>query len=91
VIGFVEDSENEKHYRNRIHAIYEKHFSQLSSKCQKILRLHFNNASIEEISRIMGFTNHHYTMDRKYRCKKSLIKRIENDSEFKKLMNELKR
>ncbi len=91
IIDFVEDSENEIHYKTRMHAIFDKHFNQLSSKCQKILRLHFNSASTDEIMSIMGFRNAHYTMDRKYRCKKSLIKRIENDPEFKKLVNELKR
>ncbi len=72
-----------------IYKIFEKHFNALSENCQKILRLHFNRASIEEIREIMAYKNTHHVMDRKYRCKRSLINRILNDPKFKELKNEL--
>ena len=72
-----------------VYEIFEKHFNELSESCQKILRLHFNRASIEDIRSIMGYNNAHHVMDRKYRCKRSLIKRILNDPKFKEIKNEL--
>ena len=68
--------------------MFNKHFAQLSEDCQKILRLHFNEVPIEEIQKIMNYQNAHYTMDRKYRCKKSLITRIINDPNYKSVKNE---
>lgn len=65
--------------------LFYKHFGQLSPDCQKILRLHFNECSIEEIRKTMGYNTAHHVMDRKYRCKKSLIERIKNDPKFRKL------
>ena len=85
----VEDSEpmeDEEH--DRIKKLFYKHFEQLSKDCQKILILHFNKASIEEIQKLMNYQNPHYAMDRKYRCKKSLIQRILNDPNFKTIQHE---
>jgi RNA polymerase sigma factor (sigma-70 family) len=71
-------------YRNTV----LKHFENLSSDCKKILRLHFNKASIDEIHAIMGYGTRHHTIDRKYRCKRSLIRRILSDPHFKYIKNE---
>ncbi len=68
--------------------IFNKHFKQLSKDCQTILILHFNNAPIEEIQKVMNYQNPHYVMDRKYRCKRSLEQRIFNDPNFKTAKNE---
>jgi RNA polymerase sigma factor (sigma-70 family) len=88
-VEFVEESDpfhsdDDDRIRNLLH----KHFTQLSKDCQKILMLHFNEKTIEEIQSIMNYQNAHYTMDRKYRCKKSLTQRIINDPNFKSIQNE---
>ena len=64
--------------------LFDKHFKQLSPDCQKILRLHFNDCTIEEIRNAMNYNTAHHVMDRKYRCKKNLIDRIKNDPTFRK-------
>jgi DNA-directed RNA polymerase specialized sigma24 family protein len=69
--------------------LYEFHFNRLSKDCQKILKLHFSGASIAEIMKKMGYNSKDHTMDRKYRCKKSLFNRIENDQTFKDKQDEL--
>lgn len=74
-------------YKKAIMDIFEKHYEALSQNCQKILELHFQKYTIEEIKTIMGYASSHYAMDKKYRCKKSLIKRIINDPNFKELEN----
>jgi len=68
--------------------IFNKHFSALSTDCQKILTMFFNDHSVEEIRSAMNYKNLHHAADRKYRCKKSLIKRILNDPLFNRLKNE---
>ena len=79
---FVEDEQS------KVKTLFNKHFNQLSKDCQTILILHINNAPIEEIQKIMNYQNPHYVMDRKYRCKRSLIQRIFNDPNFKSAKNE---
>ena len=73
---------------NRIRKLFYRHFRELSPECRKILILHFNKVPIEEIRQILDKQNPHYIMDRKYRCKKSLINRIMSDPNFKNVKNE---
>lgn len=68
--------------------IFNVHFDTLSQDCQKILTMFFNDRSVEEIRSAMKYKDLHHAADRKYRCKKSLIKRIVNDPLFKRLKNE---
>jgi len=79
---------NEKIERKKLE-LYDFHFNRLSKDCQKILKLHFSGVPIAEIMKKMGYTSKEHTMDRKYRCKKSLFMRIENDQTFKELQDEL--
>ncbi|MEN8201612.1 MAG: sigma-70 family RNA polymerase sigma factor [Bacteroidota bacterium] len=74
--------------QNHLSELFNKHFGELSEDCQKILSMFFNNFSVEDIRSAMNYKDVHHAADRKYRCKKSLIKRIVNDPLFKKLKNE---
>jgi RNA polymerase sigma factor (sigma-70 family) len=74
--------------RHHLTRIFRNHFSQLSPDCQKILSMYFNDYSLEDIRKELNYNTLHHTADRKYRCKKSLIKRILNDPLFKRLKNE---
>jgi len=76
--------------QNHLDHLFNKHFADLSEDCQKILSMYFNNFSVEDIRTAMNYKNLHHTADRKYRCKKSLVKRIVNDPLFKRLKNELR-
>lgn len=71
---------------DRAKELIDKHFNQLSPDCQKILRLHFNDCSVEEIRTAMNYNTAHHAVDRKYRCKKSLVDRIINDPTFRKIL-----
>ncbi len=68
--------------------LFYKHFNQLSEDCQKILSMFFANHTVDEIRESMNYKDLHHAADRKYRCKKSLIKRIMNDPLFKRLKDE---
>ncbi len=74
--------------QNHLTELFNRHFNELSQDCQKILTMFFNNHSVEEIRESMNYKDLHHAADRKYRCKKSLIKRIINDPLFKRLKNE---
>ena len=74
--------------QNHLTEMFNKHFNELSKDCQKILAMFFNNHTVEEIRDGMNYKDLHHAADRKYRCKKSLIKRIMNDPLFKRLKNE---
>ncbi len=70
--------------------LLNKHFAELSSDCQKILSMYFNHFSVEDIRAALNYKDLHHTADRKYRCKKSLMKRIAKDPLFKRLEDELR-
>ena len=84
--GLTDDPLLQKHLSD----LFNKHFGDLSEDCQKILSMSSNNFSVEDIRTAMNYKDLHHTADRKYRCKKSLIKRIVNDPLFKRLKNELR-
>jgi RNA polymerase sigma factor (sigma-70 family) len=74
------------HSHDESKALFEKHFNRLAPDCQKLLRLYFNGFTIEDIQKEMGISSIEKTSDKKYRCKKDLIKRIKNDPEFRKII-----
>ncbi len=74
--------------QNHLNELFNKHFNELSEDCQMILTMYFNNFTIEDIRVSMEYKDLHHAADRKYRCKKSLIKRFVNDPLFKRLKNE---
>lgn len=82
--GPAEDPLLQKHLTQ----LFNKHFNDLSKDCQKILSMCFNHFTVEEIRIAMNYKDLHHAADRKYRCRKSLIKRLMNDPLFKQLKNE---
>lgn len=82
------EPETDTEIEKKVHVLVEKYFDQLSKSCQKILRLYVNKVSIAHISKIMNHTQVQYTMDRKYRCKRSLITRITADPNYKEIRDE---
>jgi RNA polymerase sigma factor (sigma-70 family) len=84
----VNEPDENDDYNKKVFALFDRQFARLSKACQKILTMHFRGKKISEIKKAMKYDNIHHTMDRKYRCKASLIRRIMNDPEFKELQNE---
>jgi hypothetical protein len=82
------EPETDEEMQEKLRALYRYHFSRLSEDCQELLRLHFNRVPLEEIQRIFGYSSEHYTSDRKYRCKQSLFRRILNDPQYRKILND---
>lgn len=87
-VDIVQEPDEIDDFEVQLKEIIERHFSELSKDCQRILKMHFNNINISEIQKVMGYDSSHYAMDRKYRCKKSLIKRIISDPKFNSIKNE---
>jgi len=79
-----DDKEEEELQISRMH-LYRKHLGKLGADCQKILRLFFDNFSMEEIASRMGYTSAGYAKKKKYKCKNKLIELIKADPLFKEL------
>ncbi|WP_303924236.1 RNA polymerase sigma factor [Draconibacterium sediminis] len=74
--------------KNQKYGLYHKHFKTLSTDCQKLLQMFFEKVPLKEIARIMGYKSEKYAKTRKYKCKELLIKRIKQDTEFKKILED---
>lgn len=74
--------------RNDRLKLYREKFELLSEDCKTILRMFLNNIPIREITLAMDYSSDQHTKNRRYRCKKSLMKKIRNSHKFKELGNE---
>jgi RNA polymerase sigma factor (sigma-70 family) len=72
--------------KNERYGLYQKHFGTLSTDCQKLLQLFFEKVPLKEIAKVMGYKGEKYAKTRKYKCKELLIRRIKQDTEFKKIL-----
>lgn len=68
--------------------IYQKHFQLLHKDCQEILQLFLKKVPLKEIAQRMNIKSDKYLKKRKYACKEALIKRIQNDPDYKRVRNE---
>ena len=72
---------------NEKYKLYQKHFKNLKSDCQKILQLFFDKVPLKQIAQIMGYQSEKYAKKCKYKCKESLVRNIKQDPEFEQLMD----
>lgn len=68
--------------------IYQKHFQMLHKDCQEILQLFLKKIPLKEIAQMMNIKSDKYLKKKKYACKEALVKRIQNDPEYKRLKND---
>lgn len=80
-----EDITEYEDYVNMQKWIIHRHFLRLSEKCQKILLLYLDQVPMSEIAREMGYKTTKYASKRRHECNHSLIKRILNDPNLKKI------
>jgi RNA polymerase sigma factor (sigma-70 family) len=74
--------------KNERYLLYQKHFRNISTDCQKILQMFFDKVPIKQIAQVMGFQSEKYVKSRKYKCKELLIERIKQDYEYKKMFDD---
>lgn len=79
---------NELVEKNEKYGLYQKHFSRLSTDCQKLLQLFFEKVPLKEIATLMGYKSEKYAKKRKFKCKELLVSRIKQDAEFKKIIED---
>ena len=75
-------------YNERL-SFYRRIFEQLSEDCKKILKMFMKNFTISEVTKIMGYSSEQHTKNRRYRCKKALVKRIIQNPEYYELKDEV--
>lgn len=71
---------------NEKYRLYQKHFKNLGTDCQKVLQLFFDKVPLKQIAQMMGFQSEKYAKKRKYKCKEYLVKSIKQDIEYKKIL-----
>lgn len=81
IVGKIEKAER--------FTLLKSHLSKMSVSSQKILDLHFQKYSTDEIAQSLGLSKL-YVKKKKYECKKELIESIRGDSRFKELIVDLK-
>ncbi len=65
--------------------LLQEHFNELDEEARKLLSLHFKNFSVPVITKAMGYENDRLTMERKYRSKLRLLRKIKNDPLYRKI------
>ena len=75
-------------YNERL-SFYRRIFEQLSEDCKKVLKMFMKNFTISEVTKIMGYSSEQHTKNRRYRCKKALVKRIIQNPEYYELKDEV--
>ena len=84
----LDDQVEQQYKEQERYRLYQKHFKTLKPECQEILRLSLKRVPLKEIARLMNFSSEKYLKKKKYECKEMLIKRIQNDLNFKDLRDE---
>jgi RNA polymerase sigma factor (sigma-70 family) len=74
--------------KNERFLLYQKHYRNISTDCQKILQMFFDKIPVKQIAQIMGFKSEKYVKTRKFKCKELLIERIKQDKAYKKLFED---
>ncbi len=91
-LPYLEDLYDEDFFdivrKNERYSLYQKHFRNLSSDCQKIMQLFFDKVPLKQIAQIMGYKSEKYAKKKKYKCKELLIERIKQDSHYKKILDD---
>lgn len=67
--------------------LFYKALRKLGEDCQKLLQFFFQQMSMEEIAREMGFASEGYARRRKSQCKDRLVDLVKKDPEFAELQN----
>jgi RNA polymerase sigma factor (sigma-70 family) len=71
---------------NEKYRLYQKHFKNLGTDCQKVLQMFFDKVPLKQIAQVMGFQSEKYAKKRKYKCKEYLVKSIKQDIEYRKIL-----
>jgi len=83
-----DDNLSELVKKNEKYGLYQRHFGELSTDCQKLLQLFFEKVSLKDIATVMGYKSEKYAKKRKFKCKELLVNRIKQDAEFKKIIED---
>ncbi len=80
------DTETEASGRDaKMKQIIQKHLLEMDPGCKQLLLLFYDDVPVKDIKQSLGFNSDGYVRKRKYRCKKKLMDRLNNDPEFRDL------
>lgn len=64
-----------------------QHYNTISEECKKIIKFLIDGFTLDEITKIMGFSSIQHTKNKRLKCKKYLITSIMANPRFKELSN----
>jgi RNA polymerase sigma factor (sigma-70 family) len=67
--------------------LIQKHLLQMQPECQQLLMLFYDQVPMGEIKQHLGFIRDSQVRKRKFICKKKLMERLQDDPEFRDLMD----
>lgn len=76
---------SDNHIEEERRQLFAEHFLRLKPDCQKVLKMAFQQMSLEEISESMGYKGPNYAKTKKFNCKELLKRRITKDPRYKQL------
>jgi len=69
-------------------ALIDRNVKNLSAKCRKLFEYKMEGLSCDEISELMNFNNRQISKDKTYRCKKRLLFLIQQDPEYRRMIED---
>ncbi|NCD43349.1 MAG: sigma-70 family RNA polymerase sigma factor [Bacteroidia bacterium] len=66
--------------------MYQRHFASLTKQSQMVIKMMLGKYTTEEIMKAMRFSSMAYTRKRKHQCKQALIRRIQSDPDYPRLL-----
>jgi RNA polymerase sigma factor (sigma-70 family) len=77
------DSHYDEHEKYKL---FQEYFDKMSPDCQRLMKLFLTRMPLREIAEEMGYKSEDYAKTKKYLCKESLKKLIENDPRLQDLI-----
>lgn len=78
----IDDSELERLLEIPIEQIVQRSFLKLPEDSQKVLSMHLEGLSYEQIAKNMGYKSATYARRKKYLCKEELVRIIKDDPDY---------
>ncbi len=72
---------------NEQYLLYRKKYLELGKDCRELLRLFLQKVKMQEIMERMKYNSVNYVKQKKFKCKRQLIKLIEQDPAYHELIN----
>ena len=85
--SFTQEESEEVTLMNERYQLYIRKFQEIGEQCRNLLLRFMQGADMKTIAVEFGFASEAYAKKRKFKCKEQLIQKIEEDADYKRVMN----